>query len=716
MRLWIDATNTNSYTTTDYFGLERRVSALYDVRTSTIAANVIFQMAVSTNATLQKTTFKTTAYDSGANDSYYKFSSTLYTGSTITGFWVGAYSNSGGNPRLITFEGPGGPDYSDPRTGSLAVGFTGNNNVSVYRNYPNVISATVLSPTKGTPFFLSASISPNSQYIGINGGAPSTSLGTNSTFNMSTIQFGGANFLGEIGEVLLYYDALTPFDRQKIEGYLGWKWGLQSNLPTSHPFKAAAPTATSVFSPSSLSGLIGWLDGGDPLGTGTKPSNGASITTWVDKSGQSNSGTAAGTAPTYSATSNAVNFSGQNGYYTTSISASSSNESAFIVGTATSIPASQQNILGSSGLGGRNVGIWWDRAGLYNGAVGVGTYTYTSNGSVSTNTTFIAENITNSLTMTSYVNGNNNLFNSSGALTAGNTTQIGGLFSGQVYNSIQYINEILIYNRSLSTDDRQTVEGYLAWKWGLQGNLPTTHPYKFLSPASNYSAAVVPQNLLVRFDATTYSGSGAWSNTAALGTNYNATVEIGTPSKNVANNGIVFNGSTSFTFSNIGPLTQYTASVWIKRTTSQFNMSTGNDGWIVIQKYNASSNVMNMGLSAGYGSSPSSITGTFRVTTGQNWYYGDGANTILNTWTHITATYDGSVLRAYQNGTLVTSSNINVALADNGLSYRIGRRFDDVYGSNCMVGEIGQMLIYNRALTAAEVAQNYAATSNTFSV
>ena len=30
---------------------------------------------------------------------------------------------------------------------------------------------------------------------------------------------------------------------EKAEGYLAWKWGLVSNLPSGHPYKNAAPTA-----------------------------------------------------------------------------------------------------------------------------------------------------------------------------------------------------------------------------------------------------------------------------------------------------------------------------------------------------------------------------------------------------------------------------------------------------------------------------------------
>jgi hypothetical protein len=40
------------------------------------------------------------------------------------------------------------------------------------------------------------------------------------------------------------------------------------------------------------------------------------------------------------------------------------------------------------------------------------------------------------------------------------------------------IGEIVILNGTVSTDDRQKLEGYLAHKWGLEARLPATHPYK----------------------------------------------------------------------------------------------------------------------------------------------------------------------------------------------------------------------------------------------
>lgn len=44
------------------------------------------------------------------------------------------------------------------------------------------------------------------------------------------------------------------------------------------------------------------------------------------------------------------------------------------------------------------------------------------------------------------------------------------------------ISEILYYKDQLSLAQICTVEGYLAWKWGLQANLPNIHPFKNFPP------------------------------------------------------------------------------------------------------------------------------------------------------------------------------------------------------------------------------------------
>jgi len=48
---------------------------------------------------------------------------------------------------------------------------------------------------------------------------------------------------GMIGEVLVFARVLSDTDRQLVEGYLAWKWGLEGDLPSGHPYKSAAPLA-----------------------------------------------------------------------------------------------------------------------------------------------------------------------------------------------------------------------------------------------------------------------------------------------------------------------------------------------------------------------------------------------------------------------------------------------------------------------------------------
>lgn len=40
----------------------------------------------------------------------------------------------------------------------------------------------------------------------------------------------------------------------------------------------------------------------------------------------------------------------------------------------------------------------------------------------------------------------------------------------------------LVFVNSTSTDTRQKIEGYMMWRWGLEANLPTGHPYKDAAP------------------------------------------------------------------------------------------------------------------------------------------------------------------------------------------------------------------------------------------
>lgn len=51
---------------------------------------------------------------------------------------------------------------------------------------------------------------------------------------------------------------------------------------------------------------------------------------------------------------------------------------------------------------------------------------------------------------------------------------------GNVYRGD--LAELMVFSSALSTDHAELIEGYLAWKWGLQSQLPALHPYKLAAP------------------------------------------------------------------------------------------------------------------------------------------------------------------------------------------------------------------------------------------
>ena len=90
------------------------------------------------------------------------------------------------------------------------------------------------------------------------------------------------------------------------------------------------------------------------------------------------------------------------------------------------------------------------------------------------------------LTNATVINGNTTgvTFTLTQAMTSAAKLQIG--FTGTLTPALGgamrgYIYEIIVFNTTISNEDKQKVEGYLAWKWGIQGSLSTAHPY-YLAP------------------------------------------------------------------------------------------------------------------------------------------------------------------------------------------------------------------------------------------
>jgi hypothetical protein len=77
----------------------------------------------------------------------------------------------------------------------------------------------------------------NATLVASNGVQNGTTPVTNTLFLNGRNNTNPLSYPAYVAEVIVYSNALNNFGRQQIEGYLAWKWGLTSLLPTSHPYK-----------------------------------------------------------------------------------------------------------------------------------------------------------------------------------------------------------------------------------------------------------------------------------------------------------------------------------------------------------------------------------------------------------------------------------------------------------------------------------------------
>lgn len=309
-----------------------------------------------------------------------------------------------------------------------------------------------------------------------------TSSNTNvGTQNAVSLRLGAAwssttNWNGHICEILFFNRLMSTAERQQVEGYLANKWGLRGNLASTHPFKLYS-TLTPVFTPVQISGCQLWLDGIDPNGNSIVPSNGTVITSWVDKSGNGNSLSNVGNGVTYATATSNISYDGTSYLQRTSMTISST-FTLFAVARKTSGGGPLFTNLQTTDV----TGFFprYTDGGLY-----ITRGDSPPNWGFSANS--FADGTTNLYSITYDTGSNINLWaNGSLWLT---TTQTGGItrnsmvlgkrnVGGTAENWTGTFSEILHYNTTPSTSQRQQIEGYLAHKWGLTGSLPATHPYK----------------------------------------------------------------------------------------------------------------------------------------------------------------------------------------------------------------------------------------------
>ncbi len=253
------------------------------------------------------------------------------------------------------------------------------------------------------------------------------------------------------------------------------------------------------FSPNALSGLNLWLDAAD---SSTITTSGSSVTQWRDKSSSGYTFTQGNTSlsPKYGLNTmnglNVITSQGSQYLQITNWSQNFTTATFFYVLQPTNSFSTWEfiGVLMSPQVTGTPY-IYIELFGLTSPNLFTATFSSYNNGGFGgnlgsgsiTGSTYLMTGLFRANTSTNSANVNGTPFggyNFTGTAnfssSASNVTLYTAGYPGNSKSGLY--SEIIMFNRVLSVSEYQQVEGYLAWKWGLQANLPSNHPYRMRKP------------------------------------------------------------------------------------------------------------------------------------------------------------------------------------------------------------------------------------------
>lgn len=654
----------------------------------------------------------------------------------------------------------GAPQYA--RLASFGVNLTADfNNVAYYNMSYNtgtlaitrnsIETGVTLSPALDTFHQASVIFNGTNGLYYTDGGSYSNSAAWTANFNFNQYRLGSdqtpfvpQQMIGYIAEVIVYSGGVTTQQRQQVEGYLAWKWGLQGNLPATHPYKsspyppfvvASVPTAlANNFQPPQVSGLALWLDASDPTTiTGSSP-----ITGWADKSGTGKTVTFVGADNTYSSDAQSVNTSngtaGAATYFYANVNLKRSvvpNVSVFLVYTWTG-----SGISANQPLWGQDNGGGWNRFQLLSfpsaSALSYGL-SYTPS---SPNVTVASSlNTANKLvyTATYALNAPNGTFvNVNGSLASSLVTEVpaspetsttntyfGTIDTG--YSGRVAYHEILIYTANLTVVQRQQVEGYLAWKWSLTSSFSSTFPYKTIPPSLS-PLPIYPRSIITPgvWNPTQVSGCSLWLDAADQ-----STLTLG-PANTVSRwrdkiSSLSFQASATnptlypIPFNRNYPI-QFSGSSFFLNSAFTYGLSSrscflvvsettpGNNNGFLSFAVTGTDYTQTNALAIESGSKTISQYYQIITASGNGGYVATLTGQPATPFAIYSDTFGSGVESVYQNGTLATTATSSQTFTSS-LGLYVGARMVANSVSNYLTGLVAEVILYNRALTASERQQ-----------
>jgi len=222
--------------------------------------------------------------------------------------------------------------------------------------------------------------------------------------------------------------------------------------------------------PSTVSGLLIWYDGSDPLGNGTIPANGTAIRKWINKSGNKAYDAYGNKPATYFARTKSLLF--DNSFYTISYTGQPTTYETFFIVFNNPTPNGGSRFILSGMYGGRSVSAGGTGSGV--GSVGMDSpgmawLAQTPAGSYAAGTTGLLVAYTKNSQTFVQLNGGQTYSDRMYFPYQQPNTLIGSYDGnpgvGNFYTGT--ISEIIIYNTSLSNGDIQKISAYLKAKWNL---------------------------------------------------------------------------------------------------------------------------------------------------------------------------------------------------------------------------------------------------------
>ena len=430
--------------------------------------------------------------------------------------------------------------------------------------------------------------------------------------------------------------------------------------------------ATVAWSPLLMTGISSWFDSSDPNATGTAPANNASLTVWKDKVANISATLASGTLTYNSA--GGLNFSsaylnlpngtlpfGNNPFTYCFVISPSTSSSMYVAGIGTANVSGQCLALQIRS----GIDIDWYAPDLTTTLPPVNQITFLTtaySGSTRTFTYNVNTSVTGSMTM-AYPNTPQQI----GAFNSG------GAFSGKIY-------DFIAFSSALTSADKQKVEGYLAWKWGLQVATDDYNPVIKLILDTN----------------TANTGTEAATRPA---TN-NGSVTVGVNSGKLS---AYFPNSTgvylSVPFTNITN-SSFSISYWFNPAGTAYYDPWGvSDGstWIIQPDINATGD-------------PTGMQRFFIAFTGSTVSPTFTISPASGVWNYVTLTVNTTtkVCNSYLHGVFQATVTGSGTIRTNSVLY-IGKDGANIRGYN---GYIRQFMVHNFELTQAQITSLYTQTQN----